>query len=94
MSLVYKAKGIPKKRKWTKEVCIFQLEDIMEILKTKIEENNFKELEVIINKMMDIIKYLYPPVQQNVNVNVDTTTDSVIERLKDWKKKQIVVIEE
>ena len=44
--------------------------------------------------MMSIIKYLYPPVQQNVNVNIDITADSVVERLKNWKKDQIVVIED
>jgi len=58
------------------------------------EDDNFKELQIIIDKMMDIIRYLYPPVQQNVNLNIDVTTDAVLERLKNWKKEQIVVIGE
>jgi len=41
------------------------------------------------------MKYLYPPVQQNVNVNIDVTANEVIERLKNWKnQEQIVVIGE
>ena len=87
-------KGVPKKRRWTKETCIFQLEELMDLLKKKIDDNDFKELQVIIDKMMDIIRYLYPPVQQNVNLNIDVTTDAVLERLKNWKKEQIVVIGE
>ena len=87
-------KGVPKKRKWTKEVCIFQLEEIMDLLKKKIEDDDFKQLEIIVNKMMDIIKYLYPPIQQSVNLNIDTTSDAVIDRLKNWKKKQLVIIDD
>ena len=86
--------GVPHKRKWTKEVCVAQLEELMDLLKDKIEGNDFKELQVIIDKMMDIIRYLYPPVQQSVNVNIDTTADSVIERLKNWKQEQVIVIGE
>jgi len=87
-------KGVPKKRKWTKEVCIFQLEEIMDLLKKKVNDNDLDDLQIIINKMMDIIKYLYPPVQQSVNVNIETTSDAVIERLKNWKKQVIIIGEE
>jgi len=87
-------KGVPHKRKWTKEKCIIQLEELMNLLEKKIKDNDFKELQIIIDKMMDIIKYLYPPVQQSVNVNIETTSDTVLERLKNWKKKHIVVVEE
>ena len=85
-----KAIGIPKKRKWTKDVCIFQLEELMDILKRKIEDENLKDLQIITDKMMDIIRYLYPPVQQNLNVNVDITANTVMERLKSWKQEQVV----
>lgn len=64
-------KGVPHKRKWTKEKCIIQLEEIMDLLKKKVENDDFKQLEIIINKMMDIIKYLYPPVQQSKNLNLN-----------------------
>ena len=83
-----------KTRKWSKEVCIHQLEELMDMLKAKIKDNELKDLQIIIDKMMDIIKYLYPPVQTNVNMNVDITADAVVERLKNWKKKQIIVEKE
>ena len=90
-----KARGVPRKRKWSKEICILQLEDIMDILRNKvIADENLKDLQIITDKMMDIIRYLYPPVQQNVNVNLDLTTDAVLSRLQNWKKEQIVVIGE
>ena len=86
--------GKKRERKWTKEVCVLQLEELMDFLKEKIKDNDFKELQIIIDKMMDIIRYLYPPVQQNLNVNIETTSNAVIERLKAWKKKQVVVVED
>ena len=85
-------KGVPKTRRWTREVCVAQLEELMDLLKGKIEDNDFKELQVIIDKMMDIIRYLYPPVQQNLNVNIDMASNAVIERLKNWKKEQVIEI--
>ena len=86
-------KGVPRKRKWSKEICILQLEDIMDILKNKVvADENLKDLQVITDKMMDIIRYLYPPVQQSVNVNIDVTTDAVLKRLQDWKKEQVVEV--
>ena len=42
--------------------------------------------------MMDIIKYLYPPTTKSVNLNIDVTANAVLERLKNWKEEQIVVI--
>lgn len=92
-------KGVPKKRKWTKEICILQLEDIMEILRKKVvADENLKDLEVITNKMMDIIKYLYPPVQQsvNMNVNVNTLWEQIQLRLKeqDKEKNNTLIIED
>ena len=90
-------KGVPHKRKWTKEICVRQLEEIMDRLKSKIEDDDFKELQIIVDKMMDIIRYLYPPVQQTVNVNVDTTIDKIINRIKEHKLKQgeiVVTVDE
>ena len=86
------AKGVKRKRKWTKEKCIFQLEDLMDTLQKKIENDDLKELSIIVDKMMDIIKYLFPPVNSNVNLNIDVTTDAVMERLKDWKQNQVIEI--
>ena len=62
--------------------------------KRKLKNENVRDCVMLINKIMDYMKYLYPPVQQNVNVNIDMTADAVIERLKNWKKRQIIVEEE
>lgn len=97
--------GVKRNRVWTKEKCIQELEDILDILKRvlkdseKLEKDNPKKLKnevirdtvTLMNKILDYMKYLYPPIQQNVNVNIDTTAGEVIERLKNWKKKQIDV---
>lgn len=82
-----------KPGKWSREKCVIQLEELMDILKKKVEDDDFKQLETIISKMMEIIRYLYPPVQQSVNVNIETTSDVIVERLKNWKRKQIIVME-
>ncbi len=82
-------KGVPRKRVWTKEKCIEQLEDLMEILNKKIDKDNFKELSTIVDKMMDIIKYLYPPIQQSKNLNVNLSQESSAENLqKIWLEVQ------
>jgi len=98
-------KGVPKKITWTKEKCVGELNEILDILKkilkedTKLEVDNPRKLKqenvrdamTLMNKILDYMKYLYPPVQQSVNVNIDLTADAVLERLKEWKKKKIFV---
>lgn len=97
-------KGVPKKRIWTKDKCIEELDDCLELLKKILKDNEkletddkklkneyVRDINMLMNKILDFMKYLYPPVQQNVNVNVDITADAVVERLKNWKKKQLVV---
>lgn len=86
-----KTRGVLKPRKWSREKCILQLEELMDLLKKKIDNNNFKELTIIIDKMMDIIRYLYPPVQHSVNLNIETTVGAVIERLRRAKKQEIII---
>ena len=93
-----KAKGVPK---WTKERCIIRINDIIDRLdkillqSEKIESNpsklkseNITDLRIMMNTLLDFMRYLYPPVQQNVNLNVDMTATAVIERLREWKKKK------
>jgi len=87
-----KARGVPKPRRWSKERCVEQLEEIMDLLNKKIKDNDFKELQVITDKMMDIIRYLFPPVHQSVNVNIDTTATAVIDRLVAWKEKEKIEV--
>jgi len=101
-------KGVPKTITWTKEKCVGVLNDCLDILKkiladddkveksnpVKLKDERIRDAITLINKILDYMRYLYPPIQQNLNVNIDITADAVLERLKNWKKKQIVVIEE
>jgi len=99
-----RARGVPK---WTKEKCIKRINDILDrldiiLLETKKVENepnklkleHIRDLKIMMNSLLDFLKYMYPPVQQNVNVNVDLTADNVIERLKKLKKEEVYVIKE
>lgn len=95
-------KGVPRKRVWTKDKCIEELEDILKYLKkilredAKIEKNNpgrlkreaVRDLNTMMNRILEFMRYLYPPVTQNVNVNIDTTADKVIDRIANYKKEQ------
>lgn len=100
-------KGVPHKRRWTRDKCIEELEDCLILLKKILKDNDKLETDdkklknecvrdavTLMNKILDYMKYLYPPVQQNVNLNLDVTADIIMERLKNWKKKQIVIGEE
>lgn len=100
-------KGVPKNR-WTKEKCIEELNDILDIFKKilkddekidkddkrKLKQETIRDLVTLMNRMMEYMRYLYPPVQQNINVNVDLTVDRIMERLKNYKEKQIIEIGE
>ena len=102
-------KGVPKKRVWTKDYCVEQLEDLLNILKKilkendKLEQENSKKLKnetvmdaiTLMNKIMDFMKYLYPPVQENINLNIDVQLENIIEEwMKKKKEKAVVVIGE
>ena len=95
-----RAKGVPKNT-WTKEKCVAELNDILDALKKilkddaklevdsprKLKQEHIRDLMTMMNKILDFMRYLYPATQQNVNVNIETTSDAVIERLKNWKKE-------
>ena len=89
-----------RKRVWTKERCTEELEDCLTYLRKILRkdnsevrnEKNIKDAITMMDKILDFMRYLYPPVQQNVNVNLELTTDAVIERLKEWRKKKKVIV--
>lgn len=98
-----RTKGVPKKITWTKEKCIEELNDILDLLKKilkdddkletdnprKLKRESVKDYVTMMNRVLEFMKYLYPPVQQNINLNIDMTADVVIERLKNWKRNKI-----
>ena len=99
-------KGVPKTITWTKEKCIGELNEILDSYKKilreaekinldnpgKLKQEAIRDLNTLQNRILEYMRYLYPPVQQNINVNVDMTVDAIIERLKNYKEKQIVDI--
>ena len=98
------AKGVPRKRVWTKEKCVEELEDCLTLFKKilrddeklnkgnpiKLKAESIRDLNNMQNRMLQFMQYLYPVVQKSVNLNIDVTADAVIERLKNWKKKKII----
>ncbi len=97
-----KAKGVPKKRKWTKEYCVEQLEFILDSLKEilidakktetndkKLKRENIRDLNTMTNRVLDYLRYLYPPTQQNLNLNVNLFDD----QLGKWRKEREAIVE-
>ena len=100
-----RAKGIPRKRIWTKDKCIEELEDCLNLFKkvlkdddkinignpTKLKTETIRDANNIMNRILQFVQYLYPPIAQNVNLNIDVTTDNVMSRLKEWKETEQIV---
>lgn len=99
-------KGVPRKRVWTKEKCINELEDCLTLFKKilrddeklnvgnpiKLKAESIRDLNNMMNRMLQYMQYLYPPVTSSVNLNIDTTSDAVMERLKKFKEEQVIDI--
>jgi hypothetical protein len=98
--------GAPRTRVWTDEkICSF-IDELLDVYKkilidsAKIEEGNPKRLKqetimdmnTMVNRLLQFKEKYYPPVQKNININIDTTASEVIERLKQWKKKKEVIV--
>ena len=98
-------KGAPRKRRWGKDKCIEELEDCLDLFKKilrddeklnkgnpiKLKAESVRDLNNMMNRMLQFMQYLYPPVTSNVNLNIDVTTDAVMDRLKNWKQEQTVI---
>ena len=99
-------KGVPRKRIWTKDKCIEELEDCLVLLKKllkdsdkletddkKLKNESVKDATMLMNRVLEYMKYLYPPVQENINLNIEMQLDNVIQ---EWmkKKKGLVVVED
>ena len=98
-----KAKGIPRTRVWTDEKIAEFIDELLDFYKKiliedeKIEKDNpkklkiesIRDLNVMVRRLLDFKQAYYPPIQKNININVDMTADKTIERLKNWKKKKM-----
>ena len=101
-------KGVPRKRVWTKEKIHDMLDELLTAFKkillddakinanspAKLKAESVRDLNNMMNRLIQVMDRLYPNVNKNVNLNIDVTTDAVMERLKEWKKEQVVVIGE
>jgi len=103
-----RAKGVPK---WTKERCITRINDILDRLDkillesekveskpNKLKLENIRDLRIMMNTLLEYMKYLYPPIQTSVNVNVEyeNLIDRIIRKAKEKKIKEegYVIIED
>jgi len=103
-----KARGVPRKRIWTKDKCIDELEDCLTMFKkilkddakininnpTKLKAESVRDLNNIMNRVIQFMDRLYPVVQKSINLNIDTTSGAVIERLQNWKKAKVIDVED
>jgi len=101
-----RARGVPKPRIWTKEKMHDLLDDMLSMFKkilieddklnvgnpTKLKAESVRDLNNMTNRLMQVMVYMYPPVTSNVNLNIDVTTDAVMERLKKFKEEQVIDI--
>ncbi len=102
-----KARGVPRKRVWSKEKIHDFLDSMLDLYKKilmedekisttdkKLKSETIRDMNNMMNRLLQFMEKFYPPVQKNINVNIDVTTDAVMERLKEWKEGQVVVIRE
>ncbi len=93
----------PKKRRWSKDYCIDQLEIILGEFKKLLMDNekinkknpnrlkseSIRDLNNMMGRILQFMQMLYPPVQKNLNVNIEMTAMTVMNRLKEFKVKQM-----
>ncbi len=102
-----KARGVPRKRVWSKEKIHDFLDSMLDLYKKilmedekisttdkKLKSETIRDMNNMMNRLLQFMEKFYPPVQKNINLNVDVTTNAVIERLKNWKDEQIIMIGE
>jgi len=97
-----------KPRVWTDEKIAEFIDELLTLYKRilidadKIEKDNprrlkqetIRDMNTMVNRLLQFKEKYYPPVQKSVNVNIDITAENVIERLKNWKKKKGEIVVE
>lgn len=99
--------GVPRERIWTKEKCCRELEDCLEILKKilkedekieaggkKLKQETVRDMNTMMNRILEFVRYLYPPVVTNVNVNMEIGFDAIVDRVRKYEKEMVVDIVE
>ena len=51
----------------------------------KLKRETVKDLNTMVNRLIQFKDKYYPPIQRSVNVNIDMTADKVLERIKTYK---------
>jgi len=51
----------------------------------KLKRETVRDLNTMCNRLIQFKEKYYPPVQKNINVNIDMTANKVIERIKQFK---------
>ena len=101
-----RARGVPRKRVWTKDKIQDFLDEMLDTYKKilmddakiskgndmKLKAETVRDMNNMMNRLLQFLEKFYPTVNKNVNLNIDVTTDAVVERLKNWKSEQIVEI--
>jgi len=97
-------KGVPR---WTKERALVRLSDILDRLDKLLLEANkveskpeklkletIRDLKIMMNTLLDYLRYLYPPVQTNVNLDINIGEEKE-KKIKEYftKKYNIIFVE-
>lgn len=101
-----KAQGVPRKRVWSKDKIQDFLDEMLDTYKKilmedakiakadnkmKLKAETVRDMNNMMSRLLQFLEKFYPPVQKNVNLNIDVTTDAVMDRLKAWKEKEQVI---
>lgn len=95
-----------KPRVWTDEKIAEFIDELLTLYKKiliddkKIDEGNprrlksetIRDMNIMVNRLLQFKEKYYPPIQRNINVNLDMASDKVLERLKEYKTNQVFEI--
>lgn len=100
-------KGVPKKIVWTDaKICEF-IDEMLTVYKrilidekkinkkgAKLKSETIRDMNNMMNRLLLFKEKYYPTIQKNVNLNIDMTSTAVLERLKNWKKGELNLVED
>lgn len=108
MGMKVRNENIGKPRIWTDEKIHEFIDEMLTLYKkilmdddkinkdssAKLKSETIRDMNNMMNRLLQFKEKYYPTVQKQINVNIDMTADAVIERLKNWKKSQLVIVGE